>query len=372
MITRSPRWRVRRRPLLYGIAVMLSGITIALAALSVVGHLRYQRLAAESAAATAKAVKAETFAYNMGLSTVDGKLLLSCGPLGCSIALKPGTAMAGDAVRSEYLRIVSKSGNVWQKDTDTGWCEMRVDLFRPPAPHVPTGSSTSTVSAGHSFSPVVSSRPSSPYAIPDCLADPISPNNLMGIPGPDGKTRITAVIRLDRVDHIDFLDETGKAIISVQVSQDAQGKFRLTAPDAADGADQAAKDSMKNLLAVSGGALLTFIALSAFSRIAARGRFRPRRTPQRQGRTGNGIRHQPYSDNTWTDRVTMGLIASAVRALDHPDDQDRYQEEWSADSDEIPGEWQRLRWALLLRLCAPTGIRAARRDALSMSPPQQQ
>ena len=129
---------------------------------------------------------------------------------------------------------------------------------------------------------------------------------------------------------------------------------------------------MRSLITTSGGALLAFFGIGVLGWMAARGRLTPRRAPQRREKTGGEIGQQSSCGKAWADRVTMGLIASAVRALDHPDDQDRYREEWAADSDEIPGTSQRLRWALLLRLCAPSGIRSARRGALSTSPPQQQ
>ena len=195
----------------------------------------------------------------------------------------------------------------------------------------------------------------------------------MGTPGRDGQTRTTiALANIGGIDRIDFLDEADKVIISARVALDAHGNFNLTAPWIADHAAQAAENAMRKLIATIGGALLTFYTMSVLGWMAAQGRFTPRRAAQRRGKTDGGIRHQSLCDKAWADRVTMGLIVSAVHALDHPNDQDRYREEWAADSGEIPGEWQRLRWALLLRLCAPIGIRSARRDALSMSPQQQQ
>lgn len=347
MIIHSPRWRVRRRPLLYGATAVLCGMTIALVTLSVVGYVRYQQLAAEARTATDRALETQTFAGDMGLLTTDGRFLYDCHLLYCTIALKPSTDTS-DAARAKYLRIY-KSGGYY-------WCEIQVDLFK-------LTHNTQTPSPGPADKN------------PHCLVDSAYPNSLMGTTDPDGWTRSTAVIPdLSRVDHIDFLDAAHVAIISVQVSRDTPGTYHLTALDIADLATQAATNSMKNLIAVSSSALLAFVAFVAFiafGRIAAPRRIGPRRPAQRQGRTGSGTR-LPSCNNTWTDRVTMGLIASAVCTLDHPDDQDRYREEWSADSDEIPGKWRRLRWALLLRLCAPRGIRSARRNALSMSPPRQQ
>jgi hypothetical protein len=391
MTTRPPRWRIRRRPLLYGTAAMLSGMTIALAAFSVVGYVRYQQQAAAARAADAKALEAETFGLYMGMLTPDGGLFLGCDSLGCGIALRPGMVantsdtassettahrqnMLEAAARAKHLRIVSKSGGDGQKETNPSSCEISVDLFRPShADQAPGFVATIPMPTAEN-----ARRQTSPVAItPDCLGDQADPKDLTGVPGPDGQTRATAVIIAaviiwGRVDHFDFLDEASQVIISIQVSQDAYGNFRPTALDAADGAAQAATNSRQYLIAVSGGTLLTFIALSAFGWVAVRKRLGPRSALRRQGQTGSRTRQPSYCDETWADRVAMGLIASAVSALDHPDDQDRYHEEWFADSDEISGRWRRLRWALLTRLCAPMGIRSARRDALSMSPPQQQ
>jgi len=366
MTTRPPRWRARRRPLLYGITAMLCGTTIALAALSVVGYVRYQKLDAEARTATARALETQRFAVDMGLLTADGRLLLACGNSLCSIALKLSANIASAAARSENLRVVSKSGS---------WCEISDNLFFKPSHAsntiVTAGSLVLTDDHPMYIAPVATSRPRSPDAAFSCVVDPIGPSRLIGMPGPDGQTRATAVIGMGSVDHIDFLDEAGKTIFSIEFSRDREGTLRLTASAAAGDAAQAAKNAMKNLVTVSGGAFLAFIALSALGRIAARGRRGPRRAQRREA-TGSEVRQQSLCGKTWADKVTMGLIDSAVRALDHPDDQDRYREEWAADSDELPGKWQRLRWALLMRLCAPMGIRSARRDALSMSPPQQQ
>jgi hypothetical protein len=159
-------------------------------------------------------------------------------------------------------------------------------------------------------------------------------------------------------------------ILSFQIPLGAQDSFRLAARPAANGATQAAENAMRDLVAAGGGALLAFLAMIGLSGPTGTGR--TRRSPQRRGVTDGGTWQQSYCDKAWADRVAIGLIASAVRALDHPDDQERYREEWAADSDEIPGKWQRLRWALLLRLCAPMGIQSARQNALSVSPPQQQ
>jgi hypothetical protein len=63
----------------------------------------------------------------------------------------------------------------------------------------------------------------------------------------------------------------------------------------------------------------------------------------------------------WTHILTVSLVNSAVSALDDPADMERYSEEWASDMAEIAGNWHRLQWALMLRLFAPHGIRAAHR-----------
>jgi len=344
MITPSRRRRARRRPLLYGTVAVLCGATIVLTTLSLVGYVRYQQVAAEAHTATARAHEAETFTSEMGLLTADGRLLLEC-TLSCVIALKPSTDITGEAARSKYLHLVSKSGRK---------CRIPLGLFETPA---------------------ISPDSSMLYIFRlDNLTDCAGLNILTatGTAVPDGQTRTAAAISgIDQVDHVDFLDDADKPIFSVQISPDARGQFHLTAPQTADGATQAARNAMRRLVTTSGGAFLAFFGIGVLGWMAARGRFAPRRALQRREKTGGEIGQQSSCGKAWADKVTMGLIASAVRALDHPDDQDRYREEWAADSDEIPGTWQRLRWALLLRLFAPMGIRSTRRDALSMSPPQQ-
>lgn len=79
----------------------------------------------------------------------------------------------------------------------------------------------------------------------------------------------------------------------------------------------------------------------------------------------------PASDRTgrWQVSVTVGLMNSAVHALDDPDDRNRYAEEWASDRAEIAPGWPQLRWALILRLWAAPGIQRARRGLPSASPP---
>jgi hypothetical protein len=335
MNTHPMRRRIRRR-LLYGTTAVLCGMTIVSTTLSVVGYVRYQQLAAEERAATARALETESFITEMGLLTTHGDLLLNC-ELFCAVALKPSTETTGDAARSERLRLASESGHQ---------CEIPIDYFR--------------------FTTFGGART-------DCWNEVgYSAITSMGTSNRDGETRTTVVIgNMGPIDRIDFLDEANRLIFSAQVFVDAQGKYRLTASQTADDAAQAAWTAMRSFIVISGGALLAFFTMNALAWMAARGRFPPRRAPLRRGTAESGTWQQAPCDKAWADRVTMGLIASAVRALDHPDDQDRYHEEWAADADEISGKWYRLRWALLLRLCAPTGIRSARRSTLSMSPRQQ-
>jgi hypothetical protein len=61
----------------------------------------------------------------------------------------------------------------------------------------------------------------------------------------------------------------------------------------------------------------------------------------------------------WPQVLTQKLVSSALSALRDPAAVERYSEEWAGDLAEITGKWRRLRWALLLRLFAPRGIRAA-------------
>jgi hypothetical protein len=63
----------------------------------------------------------------------------------------------------------------------------------------------------------------------------------------------------------------------------------------------------------------------------------------------------------WQPILTAKLVSSAVSALGDPAAMERYREEWSCDMAEITGKWQQLRWAVLLRIFAPPGIRAALR-----------
>jgi hypothetical protein len=341
-------------------------MTVALTTLSAAGYVRYQRLAAESHTTTAKAHEAERLASDIGLLTTDGELLLNCESY-CTISLRldvsppvllPAQAAgAGEAAQAasstlSFFRIVHSHFHVVSKSGKK--CEIPAIFFAP---------------ATSGYGELVRAFD----GVPSCGI-----LTTVGTVGSDGKTRATAVIHggIDQadIDHIDFLDETDKVVFSVQVYLDTQGKFHLTTPRTADSATQVANTAFKKFITTGGGALLAFFVMSVLGWMVARGRFAPRRAPQRRGKAEGdvGSGQQSACDKAWADRLTIGLIASAVRALDHPDDRDRYREEWAADSDDIPGKWHRLRWALLLRLCAPIGIRSARRDALSMSPPQQQ
>jgi hypothetical protein len=133
---------------------------------------------------------------------------------------------------------------------------------------------------------------------------------------------------------------------------------RVEAEDAAHTAGKA----RTTYITVGSGSILFVIAgvvWTAYERRAGRGE-------TRRGRPKSS-REECVGGRSWV----AGLVASAVDALDQPD-QARYREEWAADLAELPPDWRRLRWALILRLCAPRGIRAARYHAPVAPPPHQQ
>lgn len=67
-------------------------------------------------------------------------------------------------------------------------------------------------------------------------------------------------------------------------------------------------------------------------------------------------------DHGWAQLLTVRLVSSAVRALQDPADRERFGEEWASDMTQVTGKWRQLRWAVLLRVFAPHGISAARRQ----------
>lgn len=353
MITRLQNRPVRRRLLAYGTAVLFSA-TIILTTLSVIGYARYQQLAAEARTASDIASEVEQFAWYKGFPVPnDGYLLDKNFPLKflCTGVYTPGE----------------------------GW-EIVIVAHRESCAHI--GNHTGLMT--HDDNPL---SPIDPFAL--CISFPYSKYHLRFVDTLDhqiladfailssdrGNDELIALTRrpigdFDRIKGMDVLDESDKVVASFQ-ARDTAVLFHFIALQVADDTAQVAKDAMKELVATAGGALLAFFAISTLGWIAARGRISRRRALQRQRETNPRI-WQASGDKAWRGRLIMGLIASAVSALDHPDDQDRYREEWAADVEEIPSGWQRLRWALLLRLLAPMGIRSARCDELSMSPPQQQ
>jgi len=67
-----------------------------------------------------------------------------------------------------------------------------------------------------------------------------------------------------------------------------------------------------------------------------------------------------YAAGGWAQVLTVMLVGSAVASLGHPDDRDRYGEEWAGDMANISGKWRRAWWAITLRIFAPHGINSAR------------
>lgn len=142
-----------------------------------------------------------------------------------------------------------------------------------------------------------------------------------------------------------------------RVGPDGRLMKRVEAEHASDAARAAAAMTVA-AVAGAAAALVTAAGWAAADKWPhSRARLRParRRTPDGRG---------------WVNGLAAGLVDSAVRAIAHPDDQNRYREEWDADAGELPAGWRRLRWALVLRLCAPRGIRAARRGVPVTPPPQ--
>jgi uncharacterized protein (DUF779 family) len=305
-------------------------MTIVLTIFGVGSYVRYQQLAADARTASANLDKLENY---FGQSDRFNQIGLLCDGYSCFIVDR-GNAVVGE--KDFEVRVLASGPDI--TSTDITGIHIKTDRLRFVSP------SGGEVRA-----------------------------NLVYGPDDNGKLFIGAATpgKISPFERIDFLDDAGQTVFSIP-SGGSLTEARMAADSAADVAAQAAKDAMMNLVAVGGGALLTFLAMSVLGWMATRRRVASRRAPQRRGTADSGIRQQSSGGQAWMDRVTMGLLASALRALDHPDDQDRYREEWAADYDEIQGTKQRLRWALLLRLFAPMGIRSARRDALAMSPPQQQ
>lgn len=182
-------------------------------------------------------------------------------------------------------------------------------------------------------------------------------------PRADGTETISVGCDHPALDRIDVLTGSGDRVSFDVVWVDGMG-FHLRVRAEADRATGAAQAALESLLA--GVVALLLANVLGVRRLTA-----STHAPRLHGTTGKAAWQQPRGQ-AWTDRAAVGLIASAVRALDHPDDQERYHEEWAADAEEVPAGWRRLRWAMLLRLCAPGGIREARHCALTKSPAKQQ
>jgi hypothetical protein len=69
MTARLQRRRIRRQPLLYGATAVLCSATVALIALSLIGYVKYQQLAANARNAAITAGDAEEFLFEMNLLT---------------------------------------------------------------------------------------------------------------------------------------------------------------------------------------------------------------------------------------------------------------------------------------------------------------
>jgi hypothetical protein len=367
MTARPLRRRARRRLLVRSTAVVLGGATLILTVLSIVGYVRYQQLAAKARTASDAAREIEqSTQYTGGLTDdnfplkilcsgdyiynpeEDGAILLiptgsSRGPRCSHIDIRTGAVAGSNTLNTEPMLLCTwNSVDTPHTDACAPMTSFTVSLH--PFHYHLLFVDTLGQQVQANFAVLTSSRGNEVIAITHGQVDDF-----------------------DRVQYIGILDESNKVVMSFQPS-DTITAFLFMARQASDSA-HAAEEAMQKL--VTTGASLACLAASALAWIATRRHVRPRRALlQRQGTTTSGI-WQPSSEKAWTGRMTIGLIASAVRALGHPDDQARYREEWAADAEEIQGRWQRLRWALLLRLFAPKGIRSARRDELSMSPPQQ-
>jgi hypothetical protein len=110
-------------------------------------------------------------------------------------------------------------------------------------------------------------------------------------------------------------------------------------------------------LAVGSGVLLLILAVGIrrYRRLPGRAR------AGREGRLPKGQVAIEPSGRDWAQAVASALVASAVAALDHPADRERYSEEWGSDMTMITGRWSRLWWAIGVRIAAAHALRAARR-----------
>jgi hypothetical protein len=314
MITSPQRRRVRRRLLLYGATAVLCGMTITLTVVSVVSYVRYQQLTANARTAAARFDEAERSTESRLCDPLCLIYRDTKNPQGIREVLTlslPTLDITRIAVRANDIRLISRAGK---------------------------------------------------YVIADLVYAYSSAGQIL-IAAIHGSEEIKINGTMDFY----FLGVGGHPYYGEPLSVHRYYAFLEAA-----NANLAAKDAKRVLSAAWSGTLLAFFVISTLGWIATRRRLALRRAPPR-GTIDGGVRPQPSCDLAWTDKLTTGLIASAVHALDHLDDQNRYCEEWAADSEEIPDKWQRLRWALLLRLFAPMGIRSARHNAApSMSPPQQQ
>jgi hypothetical protein len=182
-------------------------------------------------------------------------------------------------------------------------------------------------------------------------------DELDGIPGP-GLSGMVGMGPLARDDQM-ILDQDSQILQTAAVDIQAARRTAGTIERAIAADDREARlpqDALAwSLIALISSGLLTVASGALNAR-----RFIVRRRDHLPGASPDWRRI--YAAGGWTQVLTVMLVDSAVSALAHVDDRDRYDEEWTGDMADISGKCRRAWWAITLRISALRGINGAREE----------